>query len=44
MIVFPKGDVEPGQYHYVRTTEHTSITLRGELVDEAVAQAEGYIA
>ena len=44
MIVFPKGDVEPGQYHYVRTTEHTSITLRGELVAEAVAQAEGYIA
>ena len=44
MIVFPKGDVEPGQYHYVRTTDHTSITLRGELVDEAEAQEEGFIA
>ena len=37
-------DVEPGQYRYVRTTDHTSITLRGELVDEAVAQQEGFIA
>ena len=44
MIVFPKGDVEPGQYRYVRTTDHTSITLRGELVDEAEAQEEGFIA
>jgi len=44
MIVFPKGDVEPGQYRYVRTTDHTSITLRGELVEEAVAQEEGFVA
>ena len=44
MVVFPKEDVQPGQYRYVRTTEHTSITLRGELVTEAVALKEGFVA
>ena len=44
VIVFPKGDAQPGQYVYVRTTDHTSVTLRGERIAEAEAQEAGYIA
>ena len=44
VVVFPKGESKAGDYVYVRTTSHTPVTLIGELVSEAEAKAEGYIA
>lgn len=32
VVVFPKGDYKPGQIVTVKTTEHTKITLRGEVI------------
>lgn len=34
MVVFPKGDLQKGQYVNVLVTECTSATLRGEVVNE----------
>lgn len=44
VVIYPKGDTQPGQYVYVRTTDSTPMTLRGEQISEAEAKAEGYIA
>jgi tRNA-2-methylthio-N6-dimethylallyladenosine synthase len=44
VVVFTRTDEQPGQYAYVRTTDHTAATLRGESVEEAVAVKEGFVA
>ena len=36
VVVFPKGDYKPGQIVTVKTTDHTKITLRGEVVENSV--------
>lgn len=32
VVIFPKGDIQPGQYVYVKITECTSATLKGEVI------------
>ncbi|MGB1347583.1 MAG: tRNA (N6-isopentenyl adenosine(37)-C2)-methylthiotransferase MiaB [Flavobacteriales bacterium] len=34
VVVFPKGDLKPGQYVNVRTTDCSAVTLMGEVTDE----------
>jgi tRNA-2-methylthio-N6-dimethylallyladenosine synthase len=34
VVVFPKGDLKPGQYVNVRTTDCSAVTLKGEVTDE----------
>lgn len=43
VLVFTRGEHKIGEYVFVRATTSTGVTLRGEVVSEVVANAEGFI-
>ncbi|MDG2425290.1 MAG: tRNA (N6-isopentenyl adenosine(37)-C2)-methylthiotransferase MiaB [Flavobacteriales bacterium] len=43
VVVFERGDIQRGDYVFVRVTNCTRVTLLGEVVSESVAVKEGFV-
>jgi tRNA-2-methylthio-N6-dimethylallyladenosine synthase len=43
VVVFERGDIQRGDYVFVRVTNCTRVTLLGEVVSESVAVQEGFV-